>query len=404
MVSIARTEPTRVLLSEVAARIQTALFSRSEPAYYDRILLLVTLTLMAFGLILVFSASMPEAAKNFNNPYHYLIRHSVYLLLSFICAAVVLHVPSERWHQGSFLLLLGALVLLVLVLAIGRKVNGSTRWLSLGPINVQAAEPAKLFFFCYLASYLVRRYDQVREQVWGFAKPLGVFGLIAIMLLAQPDLGTVVVMLVTTMGMLFLAGARLWQFITLVVGAFSLVGLAIWLEPYRMKRVTSFLDPWQDPFGSGYQLTQSLMAFGRGHLWGEGLGNSIQKLAYLPEAHTDFVIAVIAEELGLVGVMVVIALLGVLVSRAMLIGSRALHQNHSFSGYLAYGIGIWICFQTVVNIGVCAGMLPTKGLTLPLISYGGSSLIIMSMAIALLLRIDHELRMDNIQACSGGKR
>lgn len=403
MVSLTRPESTKTLMAETFARIRHTLLGESQPAYYDRVLLLVTLMLMAFGLILVFSASMPEAAKNFNNPYHYLFRHTIYLLLSFICAAVVLHIPCERWQQGSGLLLIGALLLLLLVLLVGKKVNGSTRWLALGPINIQAAEPAKLFFFCYLASYLVRRYDQVREQVWGFAKPLGVFGLIAVMLLAQPDLGTVVVMLVTTMGMLFLAGARLWQFITLAVGAFSLVGLAIWLEPYRMKRVTSFLDPWQDAFGSGYQLTQSLMAFGRGHLWGEGLGNSIQKLAYLPEAHTDFVIAVIAEELGLAGVVLVIGLLAILVTRAMVIGSRALHQNHSFSGYLAYGIGIWICFQTVVNIGVCAGMLPTKGLTLPLISYGGSSLIIMSMAIALLLRIDHELRMDNIQ-CTEGRR
>jgi len=222
------------------------------------------------------------------------------------------------------------------------------------------------------------------------------------LLLLQPDLGTVVVMFATTIGLLFLAGARLWQFFALVfAGVLAVVALIVF-EEYRMKRVTSFLDPWADPFGAGYQLTQSLMAYGRGNWFGQGLGNSLQKLEFLPEAHTDFVMAILAEELGFVGVLAVLGLILWMVVRALQIGNKALLKSRPFEGYLAYSVGIWFSFQTAVNIGASAGILPTKGLTLPLVSYGGSSLIVMSVAVALLLRIDFELRVDGVQALGRG--
>ncbi|MBW8189534.1 cell division protein FtsW [Neiella marina] len=373
----------------------------ASPSVYDGTLITCALALMAIGLVMVMSASIPEAQKNFGNPYHYAIRHGVFLGLALVVAGVVMHVPMYRWQQSNSLLLLIAFVLLFAVLIIGRKVNGSTRWLALGPINIQVAELAKLFFFSYLAGYLVRRHDEVRENVKGFIKPLAVFFVIAFLLVLQPDLGTVIVMLVTTMGMLFLAGAKLWQFAALVMSGVGAVVLLIVFSPYRLRRVTSFWDPWADPFGSGYQLTQSLMAFGRGSWFGEGLGNSIQKLSYLPEAHTDFVIAILAEELGFVGVVGVVMLLAVVVFRGLLIGREALNKERYFEGFFASGIGIWLCFQGVVNIGASAGLLPTKGLTLPLVSYGGSSMVTLSIAIAILVRIDHEMKMASVQALGG---
>lgn len=233
----------------------------------------------------------------------------------------------------------------------------------------------------------------MRDNVVGFLKPLGVLGIMGFLLLQQPDLGSFVVMFVGTIGMLFIAGARLWQFLVMLAAAFVGIAMLIIFEPYRLRRVTSFLNPWQDPYGSGYQLTQSLMAFGRGEWFGQGLGNSIQKLAYLPEAHTDFVFAVLAEELGLIGVIIVLTLLFALVFKAIIIGRKCLEGGLLFGGYLAIGFGIWFAFQTLVNVGAAAGIVPTKGLTLPLISYGGSSLFIMAAAVAILIRIDFEQRV-----------
>lgn len=376
----------------------TRFTAQRDEALYDRWLFGAMIALMGIGLVMVCSASMPVGARLFADPFHFAIRHFIYLLMALVLGGFVLLQPMSRWYQANAWFLLGALVLLIAVLLLGHRVNGSVRWLSLGPINIQASEPAKLFYFCYLASYLVRRHDEVRENFKGFFKPLIVFTIFAVLLVMQPDLGTVIVMLVTTIGMLFLAGARVWQFVALIVAGGSAVAALILAEPYRMRRITGFLHPWDDPFGAGYQLTQSLMAFGRGHLFGEGLGNSIQKLSYLPEAHTDFVVAVIAEELGFVGVCVVIALLGVIVTRGLWIGRKALYQQRSFEGFFAYGIAIWLCFQGVVNVGAAAGLLPTKGLTLPFVSYGGSSLIVLTIALAVLLRIDHELRMEHVQA------
>ena len=371
---------------------------------FDRSYIVLAFAMYMIGLVMVASSSMPVAERLFDNPFHFVVRHMIYIGLSIVIAAASLQIPMSWWHKHSGSLLIVGLALLVVVLLIGRTVNGSTRWIAVGPITIQAAEPAKLFFFCYLAAYLVRRRDEVMENFKGFVKPLIVFLLLALLLLAQPDLGTIIVMFVTTFGLLFLAGAKLWQFIGIAsMGVIALSLLAIF-EPYRWRRVTSFLDPWSDPFGSGYQLTQSLMAYGRGEVFGQGLGNSIQKLEYLPEAHTDFVMAVLAEEFGFVGVSIILLLSMVLVLKALSLGKMAVSKEKYFEGFFAYAIGIWMSFQTAVNIGASAGIVPTKGLTMPLISYGGSSMIVMTVAIVILLRIDHEIRLQSIQATSKGGR
>lgn len=376
----------------------------TDRAVFDRSFVVIALVMYMVGLIMVASSSMPVAERLFNNPFHFVIRHAIYIVLSLGIAGFALQIPMAWWQKNSGYLLIFGMFLLVTVLLVGRSVNGSTRWIGLGPITIQAAEPAKLFFFCYLAAYLVRRRDQVMEDWRGFAKPLVVFAILAGLLLMQPDLGTIIVMFVTTFGLLFLAGAKLWQFISLAsVGVFLLSMLAVF-EPYRWRRITSFLDPWQDPFGSGYQLTQSLMAYGRGEIFGQGLGNSIQKLEYLPEAHTDFVMAVLAEEFGFIGVAFILLLSMTLVFKALILGKKALAKEKYFEGFFAYAIGIWLCFQAAVNIGASAGMVPTKGLTMPLISYGGSSMIIMTLAVVILIRIDHELRMQSIQATSSKRK
>jgi len=375
-----------------------------DKAVFDRSIIVIALVMYMIGLIMVASSSMPVAERLFNNPFHFVIRHAVYIVLSLGIAGAALQIPMAWWQKNSGYLLMFGIFLLVTVLLIGRSVNGSTRWIVLGPITVQAAEPAKLFFFCYLAAYLVRRRDQVMEDWRGFAKPLVVFAILAGLLLRQPDLGTIIVMFVTTFGLLFLAGAKLWQFISLASVGVALLSLLAVFEPYRWRRITSFLDPWQDPFGSGYQLTQSLMAYGRGEIFGQGLGNSIQKLEYLPEAHTDFVMAVLAEELGFIGVAFILLLSMILVFKALMLGKKALAKEKFFEGFFAYAIGIWFCFQAAVNIGASAGMVPTKGLTMPLISYGGSSMIIMTLAVVILIRIDHELRMQSIQATSSNRK
>lgn len=371
---------------------------------FDRSFIILALVMYMIGLVMVASSSMPVAERLFNNPFHFVIRHTIYIVLSLGIAGVALQIPMAWWQKNSSYLLIFGIFLLVVVLLIGRSVNGSTRWIVLGPITVQAAEPAKLFFFCYLAAYLVRRRDQVMEDWKGFAKPLIVFAVLAGLLLRQPDLGTIIVMFVTTFGLLFLAGAKLWQFISLASVGILLLSLLAIFEPYRWRRITSFLDPWEDPFGSGYQLTQSLMAYGRGEIFGQGLGNSIQKLEYLPEAHTDFVMAVLAEEFGFIGIASILALSMVLVFKALMLGKKALAKEKFFEAFFAYAIGIWVCFQAAVNVGASAGIVPTKGLTMPLISYGGSSMIIMTLAVVILIRIDHELRMQSIQATSSKRK
>ena len=368
----------------------------SPNALYDRQLVWISLGLMLMGLVMVTSASFPISSRLTDQPFHFMFRHAVFLILAIGVSSLVLQIPLRRWFQYSMWLLLISVGLLFIVLVAGKSVNGASRWIPLGLFNLQPAEVAKLSLFIFMSGYLVRKSEEVRSSFFGgFIKPIIVFATLALLLLLQPDLGTVVVMLVTLFGMLFIAGAKLTQFLALMVVGLSAVSALIYFEPYRWRRVTSFLDPWDDPFGSGYQLTQSLMAFGRGEWFGQGLGNSIQKLEYLPEAHTDFVFAVLAEELGFVGVVLALVLIFSLVIKAILIGRKAFEHDQLFGGYLAFGIGIWFAFQTLVNVGAASGMVPTKGLTLPLISYGGSSLIIMSVAVSILLRIDHECRLQD---------
>ena len=368
---------------------------------YDRALLTAVLSLIGFGFVMVMSASMPEAQTLTGNPFYFMTRHVGYLVGCLAIAAFVLRVEMQTWQRWSPMLLLVVGLMLLAVLVVGTTVNGATRWLSIGPIRIQVAEVAKFAFAIYMAGYLVRRHQEVRENAKGFYKPIAVFAIYAVLILMQPDLGTVVVLFVGTVGLLFLAGARLLDFFALIfAGVLAFVALVL-LEPYRMRRVTSFMDPWQDPFGSGYQLTQSLMAYGRGDWFGQGLGNSIQKLEYLPEAHTDFIFAVIGEELGFIGIIAVLSVLLFVALRSIRLGNLCLAMDKPFEGYLGYAIGIWICFQTVVNVGASIGMLPTKGLTLPFISYGGSSLWVMTAAAMMLLRIDYERRMTLAQAVQG---
>ncbi|MGB3725334.1 MAG: putative lipid II flippase FtsW [Glaciecola sp.] len=384
---------TQLSLSELFAKQHD-----KTPNTYNVNIILAALALLTIGFIIITSASMPVAERLHGNPYHFALRHGIYIVLALLAGMITLNLPMQFWRSTNPYLMLAALLMLVAVLIIGRTVNGSTRWIVVGPITVQAAEPAKLFFFLYLAGYLVRRYEQVNESMRGFFKPLIIYGLFAGLLLLQPDLGTVIVMFTTTLGLLFLAGAKLWQFFSLIfTGVASIVFLIVYSE-YRRNRIIGFLDPWADPFGTGYQLTQSLMAYGRGSWFGQGLGNSLQKLAFLPEAHTDFIMAILAEEFGYVGVLIVLLLLFYMIIAALRLGNAAISLQRPFEAFTAYAIGIWFCLQTAVNIGASTGMLPTKGLTLPLVSYGGSSLIIMSIAVALLVRIDFELKVDGVHA------
>jgi cell division protein FtsW len=366
--------------------------NKSEP--YDRKLLLATLLLMAIGLVMVTSASMSGSPQSYSSIFHYMVRHSLYLCGCIGVGIAVLSIDLEAWFRYSSKILLAVLVLLVLVLMIGTTVNGATRWLSFGFLRLQIAELAKFAFAIYLAGYLVRRYQEVRYDSKGFYKPILVLMLYSSLLLMQPDMGSVVVLFVIALGVLFLAGSKLRDFfLLLVAGLILITGLSIF-SPYRLRRLTGFLDPWSDPFGSGYQLTQSLMAYGRGGLLGEGLGNSIQKLKYLPEAHTDFIMAIVGEELGFMGVASILMLLLFVAYRAMLIGNQCLDKSRPFPGFVAYAFGVWFFFQTLVNVGASMGLLPTKGLTLPFISYGGSSLLIMTISVMILIRISYELNND----------
>ncbi|NIG87433.1 cell division protein FtsW [Serratia symbiotica] len=370
----------------------------SAKVMYDGTLLWLTFGLAIIGFVMVTSASMQIGQRLADDPFLFAKRDALYLGVAFGLSMVTLRIPMDVWQRYSSVMLLMSMVMLLIVLVVGSSVNGASRWIALGPLRIQPAELSKLSLFCYLASYLVRKVEEVRSNFWGFCKPMGVMVVLAVLLLAQPDLGTVVVLFITTLAMLFLAGAKMLQFLAIIGSGVFAVVLLIIAEPYRMHRVTSFWNPWADQFGSGYQLTQSLMAFGRGELWGQGLGNSVQKLEYLPEAHTDFIFSILGEELGYIGVVLTLLMLFFVAFRAMSIGRSALASDQRFSGFLACSIGVWFSFQALVNVGAAAGLLPTKGLTLPLISYGGSSLLIMSTAIVLLLRIDYETRLAKAQA------
>ena len=360
----------------------------------DYLLLFSAIALAMLGLVMVASASITLADRELGHPFYYAVRQGIYIGMGLFLGLLLFRLRLAILERLGMTLLLLALLLLVLVLlpGVGVEVNGATRWVSVGLFRLQVSEPAKLCFIIYLASYLARHRENVCNRLTGFLKPVGLLGLVASLLLVEPDFGSAVVLGATVMGMIFMAGVRLVHFSGAAAVAGMLLGGAAVSSSYRMERLKTFLDPWADPFDSGFQLTQSLMAIGRGEWFGVGLGSSIQKLFYLPEAHTDFVFAVLAEELGLLGVCVIIALYCVLVWRAFVIAAQAVRAGNPFASHLAYGIGIWFGLQSFINIGVNMGLLPTKGLTLPLMSYGGSSMVVMCAALALLLRIDYETR------------
>jgi cell division protein FtsW len=349
--------------------------------------------LMSIGLIMVSSASVSFAAAVYQDAWFFGKRHFVYMILGLMLAMLVVCVPMSVWQKYSGHLLLIGMFLLVIVLipGIGKKVNGSQRWFSLGLINVQVSEIAKFCAVIFFASFFARRYQELHFGWQGFLKPLMVVGVLAGLLLLEPDFGATVVLAGTVFAMMFIAGVKILHFLLLIlVGVGSFVLLAIFSE-YRMKRLITFLDPWADQFDSGYQLTQSLIGFGRGEWFGLGLGNSLQKLFFLPEAHTDFIFAIIAEEFGLIGAIVVIGLFAALIWRIINVAKNNWAAGKMFTALACFGIGILFALQVFINIGVASGLLPTKGLTLPFISYGGSSLLICCVLIAFVMRAHWEL-------------
>ncbi|MEL7185761.1 MAG: putative lipid II flippase FtsW [Pseudomonadota bacterium] len=362
----------------------------------DPVLMSLVLALLLGGFVILASASISVSDGATGNPFFYLQRQLVAAAIGTVAGFICLFVPMSLWRNLGPLMLLGGVGLLAFVLlpGVGHEVNGATRWVRFGIMNLQVSEPARLCFIVYLAGYLVRRNKSLREEFTGFLRPMVVLTLACILLLAEPDFGAAVVLLATAMAMMFVAGARIRDFLVFFAMAVVAMGALAVASPYRMQRLTGFLDPWADQFGSGFQLTQSLIAIGRGEWFGVGLGESVQKLFYLPEAHTDFVFAVYAEEMGLIGSLVLIGLLLALVWRIFKLAMRAADAERFFEAYIAIGLGTWLGIQAFVNIGVNMGLLPTKGLTLPLISYGRSSLIITMVCIAFLLRIHHELTVD----------
>ncbi|GEN22571.1 putative lipid II flippase FtsW [Halomonas cupida] len=387
-------------LAEIRRRLST------RDHAFDGWLLVATFSLLLIGWVMVTSASTEVATSLTGNAWYFSIRHGIFVLGGVTIGALALRIPLAWWKANGPLLLLIGLALLALVLVVGREVNGSRRWLSLPgvPFNLQASEVAKLCLITYMAGYLERFLPEVRRQWGAFLRPLMVVGVVAVLLIFEPDYGGVVVMTSCVMGMLLMAGAPWGRFLLLFVMVGLLGAVVAIAEPYRMARLTSFVDPWADQFASGYQLTQALIAFGRGHVFGMGLGNSVQKLFYLPEAHTDFVFAVLAEELGMLGAIIVVGLFAMLVWRAMAIGRRAELARQPFAAYMSYGIALVIGAQAFINIAVSTGMLPTKGLTLPLLSYGGSSLVVSCVMVALLLRADIETRERQRQAAPTARR
>ncbi|MCF5293012.1 putative lipid II flippase FtsW [Pseudomonas syringae] len=352
------------------------------------------LALLGLGLVMITSASSEVAAVQSGNTLYMMTRHLVYLLIGLGACGVTMMIPVATWQRLGWMMLLGAfgLLLLVLVPGIGREVNGSMRWIGFGAFNVQPSEIAKVFVVIFLAGYLIRQQQEVRESWMGFFKPFIVLLPMAGLLLMEPDFGATVVMMGAAAAMLFLGGVGLFRFSLMVVMAVASVVVLVQAQPYRMARLTNFTDPWADQFGSGYQLTQALIAFGRGEWFGVGLGNSVQKQFYLPEAHTDFVFSVLAEELGVVGSLITVALFLFVSIRGMYIGMWAERAKQFFGAYVAYGLSFLWIGQFLINIGVNVGLLPTKGLTLPFLSYGGSSLVICCASLGLLLRIEWESR------------
>lgn len=364
------------------SRKPTSSFSLDVP------LVIWVLLIVAFGLVMVASSSVVISDHEYSYPFHYLIKQLIFIGMGFVGAVLVLFVPQDFWRNHSLMIIGIGLLLLMIVLipGVGRVMNGSRRWLNFGFIGFQVSEIIKLCAFIYLASYISRFQEEIIAQIKGVVKPICLLGLIAVLLLLEPDFGSVVVITAVFLAVLFIAGARLLPFLLLILLVVAALALLAIISPYRLERLTTFLNPWQHAYSSGYQLTQSLIAFGRGGWDGVGLGNSIQKLFYLPEAHTDFIFAVISEELGLVGGLVLLGLYVALVARILFLGRRALSIDNMYVGYFCYAIALWFSFQLIVNVGVCTGLLPTKGLTLPFVSYGGSSILVNCIVVGMVLR------------------
>jgi cell division protein FtsW len=372
----------------------------AEPSF-DLVLVLVAATLLGIGLVMVASASMSLAEKDYGSALYFFWRQLGAVVAGLVGAAVMYRVPIETWERAGPVLAVIAFGLMatVLVPGLGRTVNGSTRWLSVAGMNlIQVSEPARLLMLLYIAGYAVRRNHELRSSFAGFFRPLALAGAGCGLLLLQPDFGAALMLMVITLAVLFVAGARIRDFV-LCGGAVVVLGALIAVAaPYRVVRLTSFLDPWRDPYNTGFQLTQSLIAIGTGEWSGLGLGGSVQKLFYLPEAHTDFVFAVIAEEFGLAGSVVLVTLFGFVAWRALAISRAAAVKERWYSASVAFGFAIWQAVQVFINIGVNMGILPTKGLTLPLVSYGRSSILVTLVGFGLLLRIDRENRHGNAGA------
>ena len=357
---------------------------------FDWSLLWMIVLMTAFSVTMIFSASIEHAEFNYQDRYYFVERQLIFLTLGYTVLLAMLKTPTRTLHKFMWLILGFSFLLLIGVL-FGREINGAKRWINIGPFNIQPTEIFKIAIILYLASFLTRRVDILTKfrKVWFVGIPIGL-GLALIIF--EPDFGSFVVVSVIAVGLLFIGGLPMGWFLAIVaLGATAMVGL-IWTSPYRMHRVTAFLNPWEDPFGKGYQLTHALMAFARGEWLGVGLGGSVEKRFYLPEAHTDFIAAVIGEELGFAGLILLISCYMWLVWRAFSIGKQARDLEQYFSAYTAKGIGIWIGIQSFFNLGVNLGLLPTKGLTLPLMSYGGSAVIVMLMCMGILLRVDWENR------------
>ncbi len=369
----------------------------------DPILVFVSFSLLLIGFVMVSSASLHLGAKMNNDTLYYPERQFAHMVLGLISATFVAYRPMHFWKEygGKAFLFSICLLIIVLIPGLGVKVNGSTRWLNIPGFRIQVSEIVKFFTVIFLANYVTKQQKDVQESSTGLLKPLGIFAIVSFLLLLEPDFGSSVVILMIVMGVMFLAGARLLQFAALLSGVGFMAGMLVYFSPYRWQRVTSFMDPWADPLKTGFQLVQALISFGRGEWFGVGLGNGLQKLFYLPEAHTDFLFSVIAEELGLIGVVTIIGLFAAFVWKAFSIGVAAEKIGERFSAFIAYGLGIWFGFQAFVNMGVNMGLLPTKGLTLPLMSYGGGSMMIMCCAVALLFRIHHEITEYNANLPKG---
>ena len=371
----------------------------------DKLLLITIITLLIGGMVMLASASMPLAERSFGDPFAYLYKQSSAVFLGIISSLIFFLTPSQYWEKLGILTPIFAIGLLSLVFIpdLGVTVNGATRWIKWGPLpNIQVVDPARLLFFLYIAGYCVRQQEQLRMTFVSFLKPMIFIVPACLLLLLQPDFGSTVVLLIVTAALFFVAGFKFRYFTVIVLALVGILGLLAYISPYRMARITSFMNPWDDPFNSGYQLTQSLIAIGRGQWFGVGLGEGVQKLFYLPEAHTDFIFAVIAEELGLIGSLLIIGLYAVLIWRIFSIALKAINRKRIFQGYLSFAIAIWFTTQVIINIGVNMGLLPTKGLTLPLISYGRSSMIITLITLAIVLRIGCENPRTKVNKKIGG--